>query len=119
MPRGRKPALARDEPVYGDVAAREESVAAVPMAQAPAPVAAPPAMPLVPLDAESQYPEEPLTSGLPVGPGPGPEVLGFGAGAPDTDRLRRMLPTLELMASQRGSSQALRQLVRTIRGGVQ
>jgi hypothetical protein len=31
---------------------------------------------LVPLDAPSQRPDEPVTAGLPVGPGGGPELLG-------------------------------------------
>ena len=48
------------------------------MAQAPAPAVAPPVAspPLTPLDAETQYPDEPIQAGLPLGPGPGSEVLG-------------------------------------------
>lgn len=80
MPRARKPALARDEQEWGDVTAREESLAVVPMAQSPAlapvPVVAPD-VPITPLDAPTERPNEPLTAGLPVGPGPGPEVIGL------------------------------------------
>lgn len=46
----------------------------------PLPAAQPTAFvppPLVPLDAETQYPNQPVTAGLPTGPGPGPEVLPF------------------------------------------
>jgi hypothetical protein len=39
---------------------------------------------VVPLDAPTQRPDEPLTAGLPVGAGPGPEVLGaLGGGGED------------------------------------
>ena len=31
----------------------------------------------VPLDAPTQRPDEPVTAGAPVGPGPGPEILGL------------------------------------------
>lgn len=33
--------------------------------------------PVTPLYAPSQRPDEPVTSGIPLGPGPGPEVLGL------------------------------------------
>lgn len=64
---------------YGDVAARQARVDAVPitppappaMAQAPqAPLVAPGAM-----DRPTERPLEPVTSGLPTGPGPGPSAL--------------------------------------------
>lgn len=71
--------------------------------------------PTVSLDDPSERDYEPVTAGLPVGPGPGPEALGMGF-EPERDRLRDYLPMLELVASQPGSSSALRQLVRTIRG---
>lgn len=32
--------------------------------------------PIVPLTAMTQRPDEPITAGLPIGPGPGPEILG-------------------------------------------
>lgn len=32
--------------------------------------------PIVPLTAMTQRPDEPVTAGLPIGPGPGPEILG-------------------------------------------
>lgn len=35
---------------------------------------------VVPLDAPTQRPGEPLTAGLPHGPGPGPEALGVQPG---------------------------------------
>lgn len=47
------------------------------------------------LDADSDFPDEPITAGLPMGPGPGPEVLGqVDAG--------RVQSTLELIADLTG-----------------
>lgn len=83
---------------YGKATAQAAAQRALPIAPPPAPVlagsgaspapgpAAPPApagpMPgqVVPLDAPSQRPGEPVTAGLPVGPGPGTEALGPFAG---------------------------------------
>lgn len=47
-----------------------------------APAALPWAGPLVPLDAPTERPDEPLTAGLPIGPGAGPEALLFNRAAP-------------------------------------
>lgn len=63
---------------YGDTAALERSVAAVPMGEGgpPAPFIGTNEVPNVsdPTDA----PGEPLTAGLPTGAGVGPEALGMG-----------------------------------------
>jgi len=40
---------------------------------------------VVPLDAPSRRPDEPVTAGLPVGPGPGPEMLQPMRGGFSTD----------------------------------
>ena len=37
----------------------------------------------VPMNAPTQRPDEPVTAGLPVGPGPGPEALGIMQGGAD------------------------------------
>lgn len=93
---------------YGQRAAQERSVAAVPLpAQAPPPAPAsgggagapaqglpagpPPVQPggLGPLNAPTQRPNQPLTAGLPTGPGPGPEVLGMAPN--DTDPVIHVL----------------------------
>lgn len=81
-----------------------------------APVAPSPT-PMPDLAGPTRYPDRPIHHGLSTGPGAGPEALGLGAD-PNRDRLRRLLPVWELMASQPGSSQTLRMLVRQIRGGV-
>lgn len=53
-----------------------------PVDQAVAAVAAHPPPNVAPLSGPSQRPWEPTTTGLPTGPGPGPEVLGRGPAAP-------------------------------------
>ena len=51
--------------------------------------------PITPLYAPSQRPDEPITAGIAMGEGPGPEVLGMNAAASReklSDILSRMLP---------------------------
>lgn len=61
---------------------------------------------VIPLDAPTQRPDEPVTAGLPSGPGPGPEALmptGALASAPDADMnaqiraLYRAFPNSDLL----------------------
>lgn len=69
----------------------------------------------VPLGAPTDRPGEPVTAGVPVGPGPGAEVLGL----PDesgVDDLAMWLPMLEFAASQPGASVQTRNFVRRLRG---
>jgi len=85
---------------YGQGVAQQRAQQAVPMgappSPAPAPAAAGPGAPsrapgplpgqVTPLDAPTQRPNEPLTAGLPMGPGAGPEALGpYGAGGAGED----------------------------------
>lgn len=98
------PSAAPNQP-YGEAGAQLASQAAIPLPRAPGPSssptpsgaaaggpaaqapggaptqAAPMAPPgsLGPLNAPSMRPNEPLTAGLPSGPGPGPEALGITA----------------------------------------
>ena len=127
MPRARKP-LAPVAPVggvYGSATTALASQRAVPVAPAPAssprqapPPRRPPAQRVLgPIDRPTERPDEPLTAGLPIGPGPGPEVLGA---IPDDDALDAQalapyLPTLELMASSPNASTAMRNFVRRLR----
>ena len=50
--------------------------------------------PITPLFAPSQRPEEPITAGIALGPGPGPEVLGMQKSGQEklSDVLAQMLP---------------------------
>lgn len=49
--------------------------------------------PITPLYAPSQRPDEPITAGIAMGPGPGPEVLGAGRQTEKySDTLAKLLP---------------------------
>jgi hypothetical protein len=76
---------------YGQHQALVDAQRQIPMGPAgaatPAPAAPPPAAPAPPavlpgslgaFDRPTDRPGEPVTAGLPTGPGPGPEVLGLG-----------------------------------------
>lgn len=113
---------------YGKRQEQEEAQRALPMAGAPAPPA-PPAPsagsgPLPgsfgPLTRPSERPGEPLTTGIPMGAGPGPEALSMSRfqANPDLEALAPYLPVLELMASQPNASPASRNLVRRLRGAL-
>ena len=75
--------------------------------------------PITPLFAPSQRPDEPITSGIPMGAGPGPEVLGFNSASADTDadkqRLLSYIPALEAIAQSPASSESFRNYVRMLR----
>lgn len=88
---------------YGDRKAMAEQIAGAPTARTPdvrglptgqvqaAAQAAQP--PITELYAPTQRPDEPITSGVAVGPGPGPEVMGYaGQSEKLSDILSQMLP---------------------------
>ena len=114
---------------YGARKAQMDAQRAIPLAPPPAPPgpqaggAAVPAGPapgdLGSLTRATERPSEPLTAGLASGPGPGPEALDPPDGSdPDLVPMRAYLPTLELLANQPGSSVAVRNFVRRIRGAM-
>jgi len=77
---------------------------------------------VTPLYAPTQRPEEPITSGIPMGAGPGPEVLGMNQPSVDTDadrqKLLSYLPALEAIAQSPASSQSFRNYVRLLRANL-
>lgn len=104
---------------YGTASAQSASQAAVPVAAPPntptpqtTPAAATPGPDpgtLGSLLDPTARPNEPLTAGLPTGPGPGPQGLRQATGDPDLDQLR---------AIYRGNpSPALRELIEFIQQG--
>lgn len=99
---------------YGMRKQQEDAQRALPIATpaAPAPTQVPS------LADPTTRPNEPVTTGLPMGPGAGPEALG-GALEPDNglNDMLAYLPMLEFIASQPGSSAQTRQLVRRLRAG--
>lgn len=80
---------------------------AVPAANPPqVPSAGPPALPgQTPFDAPTQRPNEPVTAGIPSGPGPGPEALS--TLAPANDNVRQ---TLQALYAQSPNNDLLRLL---------
>lgn len=72
---------------------------------------------LVPLDAPSGRPEEPITAGVPFGPGAGPSA-GHPSGLTQAsaERLRSYLPVLIMLASREDADPATKQYVRQLRG---
>jgi hypothetical protein len=100
--------------------AKTQSVNPVPASQVRA--ATTQSQPVTPLYAPTQRPDEPITSGAPIGAGPGPEALGMNMPAMDTDtdrqRLLSYIPALEVMAQSPNSSQAFRNYVRTLRANL-
>ena len=78
--------------------------------------------PVTPLYAPTERPEEPITAGIAMGAGPGPEVLGINQPSADTDadrqRLLSYLPALETIAQSPTSSQSFRNYVRLLRANL-
>lgn len=107
---------------YGEAGEFRELQKGAPLPSAsPAPkppaFTAPSGPPVVPLNAPSQRQGEPVTAGANAGMGPGQEALGI----PDPmgveiEAMRSRLPALELLAGHPGTSQAVRNYVRRLRG---
>ena len=77
--------------------------------------------PVTPLFAPSQRPDEPVTTGIPMGPGAGPEILGINNDIDtleDKERMISYLPALETIAASPNSSQAFRNYVRMLRANL-
>lgn len=71
---------------------------------------------VVPFNAPTSRPDEPITAGADAGAGPGSTALGLNASNdPSVAHLRDSLPALELMANQPSSGFAFRQFVRRVR----
>lgn len=86
-------------------------------AQQALPMAAPP----TPMSSPTLRPSEPVQSGLSTGPGVGPEAIpALNPSAPDPDliSLAPYLPTLELLTTLPGASDATRNFVRRLRGSI-
>ena len=78
------------------------------------------AMPIVPLHAPSQFPNEPVTSGVDAGMGPGSASLGLGAQDVAADNhfktnLAAYMPVLMQVAARPGTSPETRNVIRQLR----
>ena len=84
---------AMQEQIAGAPTARTADVRGLPTGQVQAAAQAAPQPPVTELFAPTQRPDEPITSGVAVGPGPGPEVMGYaGQSEKLSDILSQMLP---------------------------
>lgn len=86
----------------------------------PAPVSAAPMTEARPLTAPSDRPNEPITSGVDVGAGPGSESLMMPqqqqeSNDPDINLVREVFPIIELWASQVDTSQGTKDYVNYLR----
>lgn len=110
---------------YGDNQELASQQAAAPMSGTTVGTGAPgPTAPMVPLTrmspdlyAPTDRPDEPLTAGVPFGPGPGPEALGPARvpEGPSKDRMMALLPVLSRAAEQSYASPELRLIVSHLR----
>lgn len=74
---------------------------------------------VTPFHAPTERPNEPVTAGNPLGPGPGPEAMGVAGGQQDSlERFRPYLPVLIQVANRPESSAAFRNFVRYLRGNL-
>ena len=83
------------------------------------PQSAPTGQQVVPLDAPTQRPDEPVTTGIDSGPGAGSEVIYANDNTLATEDRQRMMtamPTLSLLAESPSASNAFRNYVRYLRG---
>ena len=84
---------AMQEQIAGAPTARTADVRGLPTGQVQAAAQTAPQPPVTELYAPTQRPSEPITSGVAVGPGPGPEVMGYaGQSEKLSDILSQMLP---------------------------
>ena len=81
------------EQIAGAPTARTPDVRGLPTGQVQAAAQAAPQPSITELFAPTSRPDEPITSGVAVGPGPGPEVMGYnGQSEKLSDILSQMLP---------------------------
>lgn len=120
-----QPVQAATGQAYGEAKAQTDAQKAVPlpnqagrMQQMLEAARSHPMAKLTGLSAPTERPDEPFTSGLSMGEGPGPEVLGpeDPGTDPDLQSAAEYLPILELMSSLPGASVATRNFIRRIRG---
>lgn len=106
---------------YGEQAAYQDAQQGMqtqPGAQAPsfADMFGNPASRVIPLDADSEMPDTPVTDGADAGPGRGSEILNGSANQEQSNAtMLAYLPALEFMANRPASSDAARNLVRMLK----
>lgn len=123
---GTQPAKAMTGGQYGENKDMMELQTSAPMNASPTmatpsmgrPQMAPTGQQIVPLDAPTQRPDEPVTTGIDMGPGAGSEVMYANdktLATEDRQRMLTALPTLSLLAESPSASNAFRNYVRYLR----
>lgn len=109
---GRQPTMDLPNAKYGENAAFRDAQQAAPMSET-----GPDLSQIVPLDAPTQRPQEPITAGLSGGPGAGPSVPNRPSPLTEEQRarLRAYLPALVVLASRPSADANTKQLVRQLR----
>lgn len=98
---------------YGEQKDFQEIQGGAPMAQAPAPPN------LIPLDAPSARPDEPVTAGADAGEGPDSSSLGIPSeDQGDLQALLQYLPVLEFMSNQPNAAPSTRAMIRRIKSAI-
>lgn len=96
---------------YGTAKAQEDAQTTLPMGPPP-----------VSLSAPTQHPSEPVTNGLSIGPGIGPEAIPSlapeSSADPDIANFAPYIGTLELLSSLPNASTASRNLIRRLRSAI-
>jgi hypothetical protein len=100
-------------PAYGEGKQFEQIQQGARMEQAAGPQ-------ITPLGAPTMRPDEPVTAGVPSGPGPGPEAIGVGMSNRDQSQvdarqIARYLPSLERMANRPGTPPSFVRFVKYVR----
>lgn len=108
---------------YGEAATYRDLQQSAPLGQSPGAEGMPQENPyagaVVPIDADSQNPNTPITDGAAMGEGVGMEALGITPQSQqDMQRWLPYLPVLEEMANQEGASWAMRNVVRQLKAMV-
>lgn len=119
---GRQPVRTLPNAKYGEGAAFEQAQQAAPMSGdiggvMPGAAPGPDLSGIVPLDAPSQRPDEPLTAGMSGGPGAGPAVANRPSPmtAEQAAKVRAYLPVLVVLASRDDADANTKQFVRQLR----
>jgi hypothetical protein len=101
---------------YGQNSALEAQAAGAPLAEAPTPM---PMAPVTSLTAPSDRPNEPVTTGVAMGAGAGPEALALPTPAEPTNTgfnisIQAYAPVLSYVASLESTSKETRQVIATL-----
>lgn len=99
---------------YGEQKQFQAEQAGAPMARTPNPMAD-----VVPLTAPTRRPDEPVTAGVDVGPGPGSEILGLKTPTDvtleDLNKLSKYMPLMMQYADSPQSSGTMKAFVKYLR----